>query len=94
MLSEIARYAGLSERQLQRLFRRAFGMTIQQFIIRSRIQAAIHELTHSRRTISEIALMFGFSDQSAFTNQFRAVAGLPPRSYRERYMAKLTTGAE
>ena len=34
MLSEIARHASLSERQLQRLFRRAFGMTIQQFIIR------------------------------------------------------------
>ena len=91
MLSEIARHAGLSERQLQRLFRRAFGMTIQQFIIRSRIQAAIHELTHSQRNIAEIALMFGFSDQSAFTNQFRAVAGIPPRLYRQRYVAKITS---
>jgi len=94
MLSEIARHAGLSERQLQRLFRRAFGMTIQQFIIRSRIQAAIHELTHSQRTIAEIALMFGFSDQSAFTNQFRSVAGLPPRIYRERYLAQVTMSRE
>ena len=94
MLSEIARNACLSERQLQRLFRRAFGMTIQQFIIRSRIQAAIHELTHSQRTIAEIALMFGFSDQSAFTNQFRSIAGLPPRVYRERCLAKLTVGRE
>ena len=91
MLSEIARHAGLSERQLQRLFRRGFGMTIQQFIIRSRIQAAIHELTHSQRSIAEIALMFGFSDQNAFTNQFRAVAGIPPRLYRQRYVAKITS---
>lgn len=94
MLSEIARHAGLSERQLQRLFRRACGMTIQQFIIRSRIQAAIQELTHSQRTIAEIALMFGFSDQSAFTNQFRSVVGLPPRIYRERYLAELTASRE
>jgi len=91
MLSDIARHAGLSERQLQRLFRRAFGMSVQQFIIRSRIQAAIHELTRSQRTIAEIALMFGFSDQSAFSNQFRSVAGLPPRIYRERYLAELTS---
>lgn len=91
MLADIARHAGLSERQLQRLFRQAFGMTIQQFIIRSRIQAAIHELTHSQRTIAEISLMFGFSDQSAFTNQFRMVAGIPPRLYRQRYVEKLTT---
>ena len=91
MLSDIARHAGLSERQLQRLFRRAFGMTMQQFIIQSRIQAAIHELTHSHRSIAEIAAMFGFSDQSAFTNQFRAVAGIPPRLYRQRYVTKLTS---
>ena len=94
MLSEIAHHAGLSERQLQRLFRRALGMTIQQFIIRSRIQAAIHELTRSQRTISEIALMFGFGDQSAFTNQFRSVAGMPPRVYRQRYQARLTGSSE
>jgi AraC-like DNA-binding protein len=94
MLSDIARHAGLSERQLQRLFRRAFGMTINQFIIRSRIQAAMHELAHSQRPIAEIALMFGFSDQSAFTNQFRSIAGLPPRIYRERYLADLTTSRE
>ena len=90
MLSEIARHAAVSERQLQRLFRRAFGTTIQQFIICSRIQASIHELTHSKRTIAEIALMFGFGDQSAFTTQFRSVAGLPPRAYRERYLARMT----
>ena len=88
MLAETARHAGLSERHLQRLFRRSFGMTIQQFIIRSRIQAAIYELSHSQRTIAEIALMFGFSDQSAVSVQFRSVAGVPPRIYRERYLAR------
>ena len=90
MLSAIARHAGLSERQLQRLFRRAFGLTMQQFIIQSRIQAAIHALTHSEQSIAEIAVTFGFSDQSAFTNKLRDVTGLPPRLYRERYVAKLT----
>jgi AraC-like DNA-binding protein len=90
MLSEIARHAGLSERQLQRLFRRAFGLTLQQFIIQSRIQGAIHELTHSAQSIAEIAILFGFSDQSAFSNKFRDITGIPPRAYRERYLSKLT----
>lgn len=90
MLSEIASRTGLSQRQLQRLFHRVFGMSIQQFIIQSRVHAAIHELIHSDRGIAEIALRFGFSDQSAFTNKFRAVTGLPPGVYRERYVAKLS----
>jgi AraC-like DNA-binding protein len=89
-VSAIARHVGFSERQLERLFRRAFGMTIQQFVIQSRIHAAAYELTHSGRTISEIAMIFGFSDQSAFTNQFRDITGMTPRVYRERYVAELT----
>jgi AraC-like DNA-binding protein len=90
LLAEIARHAGFSERQLQRLFRRVFGMTIQQFIIRSRIHAAIHELTHSERSIAEIAISLGFSDQSAFSNRFREATGTPPRSYRDRHVARFT----
>jgi AraC family transcriptional regulator len=88
MVGEIATQAGFSERQLQRLFRRVFGMTIQQFIIQSRVHGAIHELTHSARPIAEIAMMFGFGDQSAFSNSFRQVVGMPPKAYRDRYVAR------
>ncbi|MBC8003506.1 MAG: AraC family transcriptional regulator [Opitutaceae bacterium] len=91
MLSQIAAHAGFSERQLQRLFHRVFGMTIQKFIIQSRVHAAIHELTHSDRSIAEIATLCGFNDQSALTNKFRLMTGLPPRIYRQRYIAKFTT---
>lgn len=90
-LSDVAAHVDLSERHLQRLFRRVFGMTIQQFIIHSRVHAAIHELTHSERSIAEIAMMFGFNDQSAFTNRFRKITGIPPREYRRRYVERLTS---
>ena len=40
------------------------GMSIQQFVIHSRVHAAAHELTHSDRAIAAVALMFGFTDQS------------------------------
>ena len=90
LLAEIARHARLSERQLQRLFRRAFGRTIQQFIIQSRIHGAIHELTRSEKTIAHIATLFGFGDQSAFSNAFRKITGHPPGAYRRRYLAGLT----
>ena len=84
MVAEIARYAGLSERQLQRLFHRVLGQTIQQYIIASRIHGAAHELAHSERSIAEIAQQFGFNDQSAFSNALRAATGISPRAYRQR----------
>ena len=88
-LPELACQAGLSERQLQRQFLRMFGITMQQFIIHSRVHAAIQELVNTDQTVAEIAAKFGFTHQSAFTNQFREVIGIPPRAYRQRYFEQL-----
>lgn len=82
MVGEIARRTGFSERQLQRNFRKVFGQTIQQYIIASRIHAAIGDLTHSGLRISEIALKYGFNDQSAFSNCFKRFTGRTPLAYR------------
>jgi len=89
-LDEIAHHVGLSKRHLQRLFHKFIRMTIQRFIIQSRVHAAAHELTHSQRPMSKIALMFGFSDQSAFSNTFRRVIGMAPLEYRKRYLQEFT----
>lgn len=85
-LKDVAAQVGMSERHLQRLFRKLLGMTIQRFIIHSRVHAAAYELTHSERALADIALQLGFSDQSAFTNTFRKLTGMPPREYRKRYL--------
>jgi PAS domain S-box-containing protein len=89
-LGDVAGHVGMSERHLQRLFHKFIGMTIQRFIIHSRVHAAAHELTHSQRPMAEIALMFGFGDQSAFTHTFRKMTGMPPREYREQHLKELT----
>jgi PAS domain S-box-containing protein len=82
LISKIARHAGFSERQLQRNFHKVFNQTIQQYIIQTRIHAAIAYLCHSGLTLGEIALKSGFNDQSAFTNRFKRVTGQTPRAYR------------
>ena len=86
LLSDVAAHVGMSERQLQRLFHKLIGMTIQRFIIHSRVHAAAYELRNSERPVSAIALMFGFSDQSAFANTFRKLTGMSPREYRKRHL--------
>lgn len=88
MVGEIARRSGFSERQLQRNFHKVFGQTIQQYIIASRIHAAIGDLTGSGLRISEIALKYGFNDQSAFSNCFKRLTGQSPRAYRMEGIVK------
>lgn len=85
-VGEIARLTGFSERQLQRIFREVFGQTIQQYLIETRLHAAIAKLTHSGLTISEIALQVGFNDQSAFSNRFKRFTGQSPHAYRVRVL--------
>jgi AraC-like DNA-binding protein len=89
-LDGVAAHVELSKRHLQRLFHKFIRMTIQRFIIHSRVHAAAHELTQTERSMAEIALKFGFSDQSAFSNTFRKVIGLTPLEYRRRYLQDFT----
>lgn len=84
-LADVAAHVGVSQRHLQRLFHKLIGMSIQQFIIRSRVHAAAYELIRTDRPLAQIALTFGFSDQSAFSTTFRRLTGVPPREYRRRH---------
>lgn len=92
-LSDVAAQVNVSERHLQRMFNRVFGLTMQQFIIHSRVHAAAHRLVHTERPISEIAMDLGFSDQAAFSNTFRNILGMPPRAYRAENLKSLTSSA-
>jgi transcriptional regulator GlxA family with amidase domain len=91
-LKDVAAHVGLSERHLQRLFHKLVGMSIQRFVIHSRVHAAAHALTQGDSTMAGIALSLGFSDQSAFTNTFKKLTGMPPREYRKRYQKALPPG--
>ena len=83
--AEIARAAGVSERQLNRKFNEAFGMTPYEFVLRTRLQGASEALARSDTSIAQIALDFGFCDQSAFTLQFRRQSGMTPNEFRRHY---------
>lgn len=83
-VTDLARRAGLSARQLQRRFAELFGVGVKEFVLRARIQAAAKALRSTARPIAEIALDCGFYDQSAFTRQFRRRTGVTPERWRRR----------
>lgn len=81
-LDDIATATGLSTFQIGQRIKRLFGISPYQYIIRCRIDSARHLLANTELPLSEIALSCGFSDQSAFTRQFKRSVGIPPKSYR------------
>ncbi|MCC9607697.1 AraC family transcriptional regulator [Blastopirellula sp. JC732] len=84
-IEEIAERAQLSTRQLNRKFQAVFGMSARDFKIRTRLNAAAHDLASSDRSIHQIAMENEFSDQSTFSRQFRKHMGMTPLEYRRSY---------
>jgi AraC-like DNA-binding protein len=84
-VKELAARARLSSYRFEQRIRKLFQITTGQLIQKTRMEAAMHRLQETNDSIVTIALDCGYSDQSAFTRQFRQTAGLSPSEYRTAY---------
>jgi AraC-like DNA-binding protein len=83
-VSDLARRAGLSASQLQREFRRLFGMTVGDYILRLRLLMARRKLRATTDAVGRIAAECGFYDQAHFTRAFKKHVGQTPLEYRRQ----------
>lgn len=81
---EMATMAGMSVWQLRRRFKETFEMSPHEYERISRLENSRQALIEFEKTIAEIALDFGFCDQSAFSVQFRKQFGISPKEYRNK----------
>lgn len=79
--AELARRAGLQKDYLNRLVRRACGLTLGQWRDRELLRAAEADLKRGA-TVTSVADALGFSDPSYFARWFRKQTGLPPSQWR------------
>jgi AraC family carnitine catabolism transcriptional activator len=82
---EIARQAGLSQRQLERQFKRAMGCSVVQFGLVLRLQHARVLLISTDLGVREIAAASGFNSLSHFAYAFRNCFGRRPSAYRQAW---------
>ncbi|GAA3966068.1 helix-turn-helix domain-containing protein [Allohahella marinimesophila] len=80
-LNRAAKAMHMSPRTLQRRLSQ-HGLSWQQWLDRSREQLAEQYLADPGLSLSDIALLLGFSEQSAFTRAFRRWSGLSPGRFR------------
>lgn len=81
-ISQIAQVAGMSPYHFARCFKKATGSSPHRYLIHLRINQAMQLLKAPDRSIADVALSCGFSDQSHFTHTFKHVVGLTPVAYR------------
>lgn len=83
-LPALAEMAGLSVYQFDQRIRSLFHVTAGQYLVKVRIDAACKRLTGTAEPIAQIALSCGYSDQSAFSRQFKQAVGMSPLAYRRK----------
>ncbi|WP_426440416.1 helix-turn-helix domain-containing protein [Bradyrhizobium genosp. P] len=85
-LSELASLAGLSASQFGRAFKVSTGMTPHNWHLFTRIEYAKRLLANREKSLVDIALEAGFSEQSHFTRAFTAAHGTSPNAWRRSRM--------
>ncbi len=84
-VSEIATHFGYNEKYLTTFFKKYAGITLKQYLLQTKMEAAKTSLSETTQPISQIAYSLGFSDAHNFSNAFRKVTGLSPSQFRASY---------
>lgn len=80
-IDAVARALGTSRRSLQRRLAED-GTSFQQLLDETRRALALEHLRNPGTSLTEVALLTGFSDASAFHHAFRRWTGRTPREHR------------
>ena len=83
-LQELADTIPCNSQYLCRFFKEVSGNTPIQYLTTLRIKNACFLLTHTSRTILEIALECGFENISYFIRTFKSAIGCTPGEYRRK----------
>ena len=81
---EICEAVGASQQCLSRHFKAALGMSVNEYLLRYRIDVGKEQLRYSRGSIKEVAFEVGFKSVHHFTRVFRKFEHMPPAEWRKR----------
>ena len=88
-LADIARAAGIGERECLRCFQKTIHIPPMQYLLKYRImQGADILLARPDESIAQVAAACGFDSPSNFSQQFRRFYRCTPREYRLRGAAR------
>jgi AraC family transcriptional regulator len=79
----VAKRVGVHAVHLARAFRMFVGCTPGDLLRARRLELAAAALMKSDKSLAEISLASGFSDQAQFTKAFHRIYGVTPGAFRQ-----------
>ncbi|NQX66953.1 helix-turn-helix transcriptional regulator [Paenibacillus alba] len=88
-VNQLAEYFGYNAKHLSFLFSEIAGISIKQFMLQEKMDAAKTLLVDTNQSIKEISHHLGYSESQQFTHSFKKITGLTPTDYRNAYANRL-----
>jgi AraC-like DNA-binding protein/ligand-binding sensor protein len=87
-LADVAKAAGASVFHFCKVFHKATGLTLTDYIARVRLEDARNRLLNPNLRVSEIAYDVGFQSLTQFNRTFKRVFGQSPSDFRARLSSR------
>jgi YesN/AraC family two-component response regulator len=84
-LEKISEQVNVHPSYLSKMFKESVGVGLIEFINRKRIEESKYFLLHSKLSLSNIAQLFKFCNQSYYTSLFKNYTAMTPKQYRDQH---------
>ena len=88
-IDEICAHVHVSKYHFCRAFKKKTGMTVMEYVLKTRIVMAKSMLTKESFSITEISYRCGFSSPAYFSRVFKLDTGISPLHYRKAHAGKV-----
>lgn len=86
LLTDAATYAGVHGAYLSTCFKKETGMAFSEYVNARKIQESTYFVRHTSYSMSQIASLYGFCNQSYYITVFKKVMDMTPSEYRSRFL--------
>ena len=80
-IDKLASDAHMSRSNFFRVFKRHVGMSVNEYIVKTRVEKVIDILSGTESNILDAAYASGFTSASGFYKAFKKITGMTPREY-------------
>jgi AraC-like DNA-binding protein len=81
--AHLSDHFGITQTYLGRYFKRQTNESLQNYIMKYKIKLIENRLLHSNMRVTEIAIEFGFTDNSHFNRIFKKYSGYNPSAFKK-----------
>lgn len=81
-IESVAKESSISEYHFYRLFKQILGVSPYQYIMQKKLEFAKHMLKDKSLSLTDIAMICGFTDLSSFSKSFKKYFGVSPTGFQ------------